>query len=208
MALLTLVCDCATCVNDQGDCAATVSPNAMDNVTVVARSGVLEADFVSGGFVGQSINNASSPLGGDPRHGLRLHPSSISTLQGVREWINREPGFDFVVYLKFESHPARNTWVYASKAAVAQLNPGWLSVFSLSLLRPRVRFAQLRLAPSMCPTAAADVVQYGGRISGLLREELDLQPGQALLHQPSTSLMCRYELEGATVSGFLDYIRT
>jgi len=138
---------------------------------------------------------------------VNLHPASDLTVLGVKQWLEKDPGFDFVVFIHIDGQPPRDTWIYASKAAIAQLDPGWLSTFSLGLLRPRVRHVRLRLAPSMCPLGVSELVPFGGAISSLLRDKLDIQPGEVLHHNIAEGLRCGYQLQGATSSGHAVYLR-
>lgn len=136
-----------------------------------------------------------------------LHAASANTILGVQQWIEEAPGFDFIVYIHIDGQPARDTWVYSSKAAIAQLDPGWLSTFSAGLLRPRIRHVRLQLSPTVCPLGIIELTPFGGAVSSMLRDVLDVKPGQALHHVMSDELECKYQLEGASSTGAATYIR-
>lgn len=95
-------------------------------------------------------------------------------LTSVPEFVAEDEAWDVVVATDVVDSSLQRLFMYATRLPYVELEPHWLSVFSASLLRPRMlRVEAARLVPGICPHSAlphtAHTVNENGAVSEALR---------------------------------------
>ena len=112
----------------------------------------------SGGGGGDDATAVAAVVAGDRRTllsggfdgGVGLSRSAADALYALTAWIGLFPNQDFQVRVR-TSDNAFAHWRWASRPQYAVVEPAWLSMLSLGLLRPRTKALHARLVPNTCP---------------------------------------------------------
>jgi len=161
-----------------GDATQFVTVNSSAMYARLAKPSSSSALDGINGFRNGSMLVGPLALPEDMAGKMALATQSRQALRNIRQGLH--PTFDFVVYIDVNAFNTRTTWVWSNKKSIVQLGPDYLSVLSLTVLRPDVHHVSVRIEPSFCPYEPHDhlSVQQQGEVWHTLRVFLDSLGGE------------------------------